>query len=149
MAEIWFYHLMRQPLERVLPPLLEKSIERGWRAVVQAGSEERMRVLDDHLWTYSEESFLAHGTPGDGDPELQPVYLTTSGENPNGAKIRFFVDGAHVDTSGSYNRTILIFDGNDEDRLTEARSQWKRLKVEGHALQYWQQNENGGWEKKA
>ena len=149
MAEIWFYHLMRQPLERVLPSLLEKSIERGWRAVVQTGSEERMRALDDFLWTYSEESFLAHGTPQDGEPALQPVYLTTGSENPNGAKIRFFVDGAKVQPQDGYDRTILIFDGNDEDQLGEARAQWKTLKGEGHALAYWQQGETGGWEKKA
>ena len=73
MADIWFYHLMRQPLERVLPPLLEKSLERGWRAVVQTASEERLRALDDHLWTYSDESFLAHGTAGDGDPAMTGV----------------------------------------------------------------------------
>ena len=149
MAEIWFYHLMRQPLERVLPSLLEKSLERGWRAVVQTGSEERLRALDDLLWTYSEESFLAHGGPHDGDAAAQPVYLTTSGENPNGAKIRFFVDGARVEPADSYDRTILIFDGNDEEQLGEARAQWKALKDGGHALAYWQQSENGGWEKKA
>ena len=50
MTEILFYHLHRQPLERVLPPLLEKSLERGWRAVVQASSEERIEALDAHLW---------------------------------------------------------------------------------------------------
>ncbi len=149
MADVWFYHLTRQPLERVLPPLLEKSIERGWRAVVQAGSEEKMRALDDHLWTYSEESFVAHATPGDGNPAAQSVYLTTSGENPNGSRIRFFVDGAQVEAPGGYDRTILIFDGNDEDRLDAARAQWKRLKGEGHTLQYWQQTDSGGWEKKA
>lgn len=149
MAEIWFYHLTRQPLEKVLPSLLEKSLERGWRAVVQTASEERMRALDDLLWTYSEESFLAHGTPHDGDPAMQPVYLTTGGENPNGAKIRFFVDGAAVEPQDDYERTILLFDGEDEERLTQARAQWKTFKSAGLPLAYWQQTESGGWEKKA
>ena len=40
MTEVLFYHLENQPVERVLPPLLEKSLERGWRVVVQAASEE-------------------------------------------------------------------------------------------------------------
>ncbi|MGA7117695.1 MAG: DNA polymerase III subunit chi, partial [Hyphomicrobium sp.] len=39
-SEVLFYHLERQPLERVLPGLLEKTLQRGWRAVVQAGSAE-------------------------------------------------------------------------------------------------------------
>lgn len=149
MAEIWFYHLTRQPLERVLPPLLEKSLERGWRAVVQTSSEERLRALDDLLWTYSEESFLAHGTAHDGDPALQPVYLTAGAENPNGARIRFFVDGAAVEPHEGYERTILLFDGNDAQGLAEARAQWKALKAAGHALAYWRQSDAGGWEKQA
>ena len=51
MAEILFYHLLRQPLEAVLPSLLERSLARGWRAVVHAPSAERLQALDDHLWT--------------------------------------------------------------------------------------------------
>ena len=50
MTEILFYHLQHQPLERVLPTLLEKTLERGWRAVVQtsggAGGSARRPSLD-------------------------------------------------------------------------------------------------------
>ena len=77
--EIWFYHLTRQPLDRALPTLLERSLERGWRAGVQATSEERVAALDEWLWTYSEESFLAHGVTRDGDFENQPIFLTKIG----------------------------------------------------------------------
>ena len=96
MTEVLFYHLEHQPLERVLPSLVEKTLERGWRAVVQAGSEERVEALDTLLWTYREESFLPHGTKRDGNPDVQPVYLTTSEDNPNGATVRFLVDGAEA-----------------------------------------------------
>ena len=153
MMDIWFYHLTRQTLDKALPMLLERSLERGWKAVVQLRSEERLTALDEVLWTYSEESFLAHGTAKDGDPELQHVYLTTGAENPNEANIRFFVEGAEIapviakDTQ--YERIILMFDGNDQEELGAARLQWKLLKGQGHTLSYWQQGENGGWEKKA
>ena len=96
MTEVLFYHLEHQPLERVLPSLVEKTLERGWRAVVQAGSEERVEALDTLLWTYRDESFLPHGTRRDGNPALQPVYLTTGEDNPNGATVRFLVDGAET-----------------------------------------------------
>ncbi len=62
MTEIRFYHLLDQRLERVLPQLLEMSLARGWRVVVQATSEERIEALDAHLWTYRDDSFLPHGT---------------------------------------------------------------------------------------
>ena len=43
-TEALFYHLERHPLEVVLPQLLLRTLERGWRAVVQAGSEERLEA---------------------------------------------------------------------------------------------------------
>jgi DNA polymerase-3 subunit chi len=153
MTEIWFYHLQRRPLESVLPELIEKSLERGWRVAVQAKSEERLDALDQLLWTYSDASFLAHGRARDGDAELQPIYLATDNQNPNAAAVRFFVDGAAIGPAlaepgaGAYVRAIALFDGNSEEALAEARGQWKQLKEQGAALTYWRQSEAGRWEK--
>ncbi len=52
--EISFYHLEGKPLEAELPGLLEKTLARGLRAVVKIGGEERLKALDDLLWTYRE-----------------------------------------------------------------------------------------------
>lgn len=151
--EIWFYHLQRQSLEQALPSLIEKSLANGWRVVVQAKSEERLEALDHWLWTYSDASFLAHGRAADGDGALQPVYLSTGAETPNGAKARFFVEGAAVapwleaDAASAYERAIVAFNGADEDELAAARAQWKELKEQGLALTYWRQSEAGRWEK--
>src|SRR5947209_8438333 len=114
MTEIWFYHLQRQPLERVLPKLIEKSLEKGWRVAVQARSEERLDALDSWLWTYSDESFVAHGRERDGDSALQPVYLTVGLENPNRAALRVFIEGAEmapalVGASAAYARAVALF----------------------------------------
>ena len=151
--DVWFYHLTTQPLEKALPTLLERSIERGWTAVVQMSSQERLTALDNFLWTYAEESFLAHGTAADGDPELQHVYLTTGPENPNEAEVRFFIESARVspvlDGSGVYERIVVMFDGNNDEELQAARAQWKELKAKELELSYWQQDENGAWAKKA
>lgn len=148
-TEVLFYHLERAPLERVLPELLEKSLERGWRAVVQAGSGERLEALDTALWTHGEASFLPHGTAADGRPERQPVWLTTGEDNPNGASIRFLVDGAEAGELGGYARAVFLFDGRSEEAVAQARAQWTAAREAGHAVTYWQQNERGKWEKKA
>jgi DNA polymerase-3 subunit chi len=155
LPEVWFYHLVRQPLDNVLPVLLEKAVARGVRIVVQLGAPERVDALDDRLWTYSEESFLPHGSARDGEAEQQAVYLTTGDENPNRATMRIFADGARAadaaaaGNASAYERLILMFDGNDEDVVADARAQWKWFKEAQYTLSYWQQNENGGWEKKA
>jgi DNA polymerase-3 subunit chi len=149
MTEVLFYHLEHQALERVLPSLVEKTLERGWRAVIQAGSEERLEALDMVLWTWKADSFLPHGTRKDGNAELQPVYLTTGDDNPNGATVRFLVDGAVTADLAGYARLVYLFDGHDPQAVEQARAEWKRATAAGCAVTYWQQGENGRWEKKA
>ena len=148
-ADVMFYHLERQPLERVLPSLVEKTLERGWRAVIQVGSQERLEALDAVLWTYAEESFLPHGTAKTGFPADQPVYLTTGDDTPNGAGVRFLIDGAPPASFTDMTRLVFLFDGNDDEVLAAARSQWKSAKAAGCGMTYWQQSDAGRWEKKA
>jgi DNA polymerase-3 subunit chi len=149
MTEVLFYHLEHQPLERVLPALVERTLQRGWRAVVQAGSEERVEALDTLLWTYAEESFLPHGTRRDGNPKAQPVYLTADDINPNEATVRFLVDGAAVGEMAGYERIVYLFDGRDGAAVAQAREQWKAVKAAACQATYWQQSPEGRWEKKA
>lgn len=150
MADVWFYHLQRQPLETALPVLLLKTLEKGWKAVVQVASEERLAALDDHLWTFSEESFLPHTPANDPSAATQPVVLTLQADNPNRAEVRFLTEGADLPVNAAdYQRIIIIFDGNDPDLLTKAREQWKAVKAQGLDASYWQQDDNGRWQKKA
>jgi DNA polymerase-3 subunit chi len=150
MTEVLFYHLMRRPLERALPQLLEKSVERGWRVIVQGASEERIDALDAHLWTYDDHSFLPHGTWREAEASQQPILLTVHDDNPNGATVRFLIDGAPLpgDPSG-YERIVLLFDGEDEEALSLARERWSELKGKGLPTTYWQTDEQGRWVKKA
>jgi DNA polymerase-3 subunit chi len=150
MTEILFYHLKGQRLEQVLPPLLQKSLERGWRVVVQASSEERIEALDAHLWTWRDDAFLPHGTWREPDAREQPVLLTLDGENENKAVVRFLVDGAElpVDTA-AYQRLVLLFDGDDPDAVAAARERWTKAKNDGFEVTYWQADENGRWQRQA
>ena len=149
MAEILFYHLTESTLEEVLPGLLERSVGRGWKVVVQTGSEERRDALDTHLWTFRDDSFLGHGTDREPHAGEQPVLLTTTAANPNGAQIRFLVDGAEPPPLDGYERAVLMFDGHDEAQMAAARGHWKALKAAGHELTYWQQGPDRRWERKA
>jgi DNA polymerase III subunit chi len=148
--DIVFYQLERQPLERALPLLLEKTLERGWKAVVEVSSLERRAALDDALWTYGERSFLPHGTDAEAGADSQPIVITASRANPNAADIRFLVDGARLgDDLSGYARVALIFDGQDEAALAAARADWKSARAGGHEASYFQQTTEGRWEKKA
>jgi DNA polymerase-3 subunit chi len=150
MTEILFYHLQRQPLERVLPTLLEKSLERGWRVVVQAASEERAEALDAHLWTFRDDSFLPHGTWREEEAREQPILLTVHDDNPNGATVRFLLDGVALPADvAAYDRIVLLFDGEDPDAVDAARARWSEAKQNGFAVTYWQPDDTGRWQRKA
>lgn len=146
-TEVNFYHLTRSSLEDALPRLLVKTLQAGERAVVLLGSVERVEALNTHLWTYDPNGFLPHGAQRDGEAERQPVWLTHLDENPNKATFLFVADRAKSDRVGDYKRCFEMFDGRDDEAVTEARVRWKSYKEQGHTIVYWQQTD-GGWEKK-
>ncbi len=148
MTEIGFYHLQRVTLERALPMLLEKILQRGLKAVLMAGSTERIEALNGQLWTWEQRAWLPHGSARDGNAGLQPIYLTTEEENPNGAEVLVLVDGVAPAFLDRFDRAVDIFDGRDEAAVAAARSRWQSWRDAGHPLTYWQQTEAGGWEKK-
>ncbi|HZS63277.1 MAG TPA: DNA polymerase III subunit chi [Xanthobacteraceae bacterium] len=148
MTEILFYHLHNQALERVLTRLLEKSLHRGWRVIVQACSDERVEALDAHLWTYRDDGFLPHGTAKEGDAMLQPILLTTGDNNANAAEVCMLVDGAAVPAdAAAYQRIVLLFDGDDPEAVAAARQKWAQAKSDGLEATYWQPDEHGRWVK--
>ncbi len=148
MTEILFYHLKGQTPEQVLPALLTKSLERGWRVVVQASSDERVEALDAHLWTWRDDAFLPHGTCRDAEAAEQPIVLTVTDENPNGATVRFLVDGANLaGDAAAYERIVLLFNGDDPDAVETARVRWSEAKAAGAEVTYWQADENGRWRR--
>lgn len=146
--EIRFYHLQTRSLEQTLPILLQRCLDRKMRAVVRTGDDQAAERLNDHLWSFSQRSFLPHGSEHDGHAGLQPIWLTSKSENPNGAKVLFVVsDDQDIDMSG-YDLVCHLFDGRSDGAVSAARARWKTLLSGGHHLTYWQQDSGGRWDKK-
>lgn len=148
-CEVWFYHLERSSLDQVLPELLEKTLARGWRALVRTPQPERIDHLDGWLWSYRDDSFLPHGHTGEPMAERQPVLLTQGPDNVNGAQALFLIDGAEPGEIAGFERCIVLFDGRDESALSLARRRWSQFKAAGAPVSYWRQGETRGWEKQA
>jgi DNA polymerase III subunit chi len=147
--EFWFYHLETQPLQAVLPLLLEKTLERGWRASVRFSTPEWLDTIDSALWTYRSDSFLPHGTDRDGHAARQPVFLTLGTSNPNGAQALFLLDTASEGDPGRFARIIRLFGDADEEARALARAEWKAAKEAGFKVSYWRQDASGTWKKAA
>jgi DNA polymerase-3 subunit chi len=146
-TEVWFYHLERTSLDQALPELLEKTLARGWRAVVRSPVAAQLRRLDDWLWRYRDDSFLAHGLAEEPDPQRQPVLLSETAENLNGAEALFLLDDADPGDLSPYARCLILFDGRDDAAVAAARQRWREIKAAGHAASYWRQSEQGAWRK--
>lgn len=148
-CEVWFYHLERTSLDQALPELLDKTLQKGWRALVRAPDRDRLEHLDGWLWAWRDDSFLAHGLAEEPEAERQPILLTTAYENPNRAQALFLLDGAEPGELDAFERCLILFDGRDEAAVGEARRRWKDLKGQGLPISYWKQSERGAWEKTA
>jgi DNA polymerase III subunit chi len=148
LTEVLFYHLTERPLEQVLPEILEKSLQRGWKVGVRGTARARIDMLDSHLWTFRDDAFLPHGQASEANARLQPVLLGVEEDFANQPQVLVLVDGARFAPAATAERICLLFDGNDPDRLAEAREDWKAVGQAGLKAIYWAQD-GGKWVKRA
>jgi DNA polymerase III subunit chi len=149
MAEVWFYHIERKSVDEELPGLLRRGLERGVRMAVVASSAERVKDFSQKLWSIEDTAFIPHGFEGEPMPEQQAIYLSASGEVPNSALFRFYVDGVVPDNVSMLERASILFDGRNETAVEQARDVWRRFKAEGVTIRYWKQDDEGRWKDQA
>lgn len=142
---IQFYHLLSTSRARAVPKLMEKMLSSGQRAVLLLGSDAELKAMSDALWANDPASFLPHGTARDGHTSEQPIYLSLTDENPNGAQILCVLDGSLPASVTNYSKLLDVFDGNSEAETAAARTRWAHYKAAGFALQYIKQQPGGGW----
>ena len=147
-AEYWFYHLEASTLEGVLPGLLEKTLEKGWRALVKM-PEAQLAELDNFLWTFRDDAFLPHGRHDEPQAELQPILLSATTDSAKGFDAVFLLGGTSIADIDGVSRTMVMINGRSQEDVTRERGRWKDLKASGASLAFYQQDERGRWEKKA
>jgi DNA polymerase III subunit chi len=149
MAEVWFYHIEQRSADDELPGLLQRGLERSLRMGVATTSDERVKELSGKLWGAGQTVFIPHGFDGEPFPEQQPIYISATGQFPNAARFCFYLDGALPNALDDMERASILFDGNDETAVQQARLQWRRFKGEGAVIRYWKKDENGRWTDQA
>jgi DNA polymerase III subunit chi len=149
MTEIWFYHLERTTADAELPRLLLRGVERGIRMAVITPSVERVREFSQKLWGLEDTSFIPHGFEGEPQPEKQIIYLATDDKTPNQSIFNFYIDGAEPVALDGISRASIMFDGNSDTALEQARKLWRKFKAENAIIRYWKQDEEGRWKDQA
>jgi len=146
--DYWFYHLEASTVQGVLPGLLEKTLQKGWRALVKLPPEQ-VKEMDDYLWTYRDDSFLPHGRDDEPQTEQQPITLTGAAKTAEGYQAVFLLGGEDIENMDGVERCMVMINGRSQDDVQRERKRWKALKETDATLSYYQQNERGTWEKKA
>lgn len=145
--EYWFYHVEGAAISDVLASLLEKTLQRGWRALVRCRDSEELARLDEALWTYRDDAFLPHGRADGPRAQAQPVLLTLHDRDENSAQAQFLLDaGAQLD-GDAVERVVILFEDTDEAARQAARERWRALKSTDAPASYWRRGSAGRWEK--
>jgi DNA polymerase-3 subunit chi len=150
-AKAAFYHMTMSSAESVLPKLMEKTLQKGKRALICC-KKEQMKLLSAALWSSRQNSWLPHGSAGqdDDDAALCPIWLAGGiDDNPNQASFFFFLNSVRPDGLEQAERVFILFDGRDDEAVGAARGQWKTLKGAGHELSYWTEDNTGKWSETA
>jgi len=121
---------------------------RRWRALVKL-PQDKLSEMDDHLWTFRDDSFLPHGRDTEPMGDWQPILLSSDLESAKGFDAVFLLGGMDVREAEEASRVMVMINGRSEADVTSERRRWKKLKETGASLSYYQQNSQGRWEKKA
>lgn len=157
-GNVAFYHAAGETpgaIDDLLPALLEKAVSAGFKVQVVAATPDRVRRLDERLWTYDAAAFLPHAPLADAHAPRAPIVLRHVSDGAAEEGIHLVLAGAEEmlpPAAPATPRLLYVFDSHP-GRLATAREQWKRLKGMGYTMAYWQQTEGPGgklgWQQKA
>ena len=137
-----FYHLTRDPAEKLVPMLASKSLDVGKRLLLLAPDEAHCAALSDALWSAEPASFLAHDFAGSERQADQPILISDQCEPANGASYIILSDGQWRDEALGFERAFLLFSA---EQIDGARTVWRQLTArEDVTPRYWKQD-GGRW----
>ncbi len=140
--QVDFYHLTRDPAEKLVTMLVDKSLKACVRVLITSQDEAQCSTLSDALWKHDAASFLAHDFAGSEQEEHQPILISDQCAAANGAKYIILADGEWRDEALTFDRAFYLFTEQQKDA---ARDAWRMLSdKDGVTPRYWKQD-GGRW----
>ena len=137
-----FYHLTRDPADKLVPVLAGKALDVGKRLLLLVPDETACAALSDALWGAQPASFLAHDIAGSARQADQPILLSDQCDPVNGASYIILSDGRWRDEALAFERAFLLFTA---EQIDHARTVWRQLSAdEAVTPRYWKQD-GGRW----
>ena len=146
MKRLGFYLVGHEPVERVLPLIARAAKRQEQTMLVVAADADLLGRLDQALWEFEPETFLAHGRAEDAHAERQPLLLASTCAPVNGATLVALADGQWRDEAEDFERVLLFF---GEDSKAAARSIWRRFDTREDVAREFFELEDRKWVKRA
>ena len=141
-----FWQLSRDPVERVVALIAERTRGAGEKLLVVAESERQRAAIGRSLWEAKPEAFLANGEAAAPHAERQPILLSETCEAVNGARYAVLADGVWREQAERFERAFLLF---GEAGIEAARSTWRQFDGREDVERSYYAQEDGKWVKKA
>ena len=141
-----FWQLSRDPLERVVALIAERTREAGEKLLVVASDGEQRAAMGQALWDYRPEAFLANGEATAPHAARQPILLSAECQARNGARYAVLADGDWRDGADAFERVFLLF---GEAGAPAARAVWRKFDGRENVQRSYYAQEEGKWVKKA
>jgi len=137
-----FYHLTRDPAEKLVPMLASKSLDVGKRLLLLAQGEASCAALSDALWCAEPASFLAHDFGGSERQTEQPILISDQCEPANGATYVILSDGQWRDEALAFERAFFLFTA---EQIDHARTIWRQLSANEVVTPRYLKQDGGRW----
>jgi len=105
MAQVDFYQLSRDPVERVVPLLAAKVLESGARLLVVCEDATQRATLSDALW--ARDGFLANGNADGPHADRQPILVAEESDAANGAVNAILPEGRWREEAAGFQRPFV------------------------------------------
>ncbi len=124
-SELNFYQV-DDKIMASLAPLLLKILEEKKKAIIFCEDPEKIKLMDNSLWSFGRNKFIPHVTIFDEDYDFkrQPILISNKQENTNEAEYLIFLDEVTKDFAGGFSRIFHFF---SEDDSSKAKSMAKNL----------------------
>lgn len=132
-----FYKLSSQNRNRVnrfCCQLADKVVKMGNSVFVKTKDAEETRLLDDMMWTFSDNSFLPHAVSGDADTRDTAVIIGHGSCSDTGYLLINLGD-ALPDNIDAYERIAEIID-DEPQNLQQGRARYAAYKKAAYELHY-------------
>jgi DNA polymerase-3 subunit chi len=141
-----FWQLSRDPVERVVALIAERTRGAGEKLLVVAESEAQRAAISQTLWEAKPEAFLANGEAAAPHAECQPILLSNECQPVNGARYAILADGFWREKAEQFERVFLLFGDAD---IEPARGIWRQFDGREDIERSYYAQEDGKWVKKA